>query len=111
MEKEAIFGAPSAHNVSQILVQKQLFTGRFLVGRGEPVRLCGTAKPAYASPEVVAPRAAGSRTIPGVNDIKTAVLEVCNVAPRELGPPHFHNSPYPPIPAADKPTSRSRAPR
>jgi len=43
MEKEAIFGAPSAHNasqnVSQILVQrKQLFTSRFLVGRGEPIR-------------------------------------------------------------------------
>ena len=42
MEKEAIFGASSAHNVSQnvsqILVQKQLFTSRFLVGRGEPIR-------------------------------------------------------------------------
>jgi len=33
MEKEVIFGAPSAHNlsqnVSQILVQKQLFTSGF----------------------------------------------------------------------------------
>ena len=42
MEKEVIFGAPSAHNasqnVSQILVQKQLFTSRFIVGRGEPIR-------------------------------------------------------------------------
>jgi hypothetical protein len=42
MEKEVIFGAPSAHNVSQnvsqILVQKQLFTSEFIVGRGEPIR-------------------------------------------------------------------------
>ncbi len=38
MEKEAIFGAPSAHNASQLFVQKQLFTSRFLVGRGEPIR-------------------------------------------------------------------------
>ena len=42
MEREVIFGAPSAHNasqnVSQILVQKQLFTSGFIVGRGEPIR-------------------------------------------------------------------------
>jgi hypothetical protein len=42
MEKEVIFGAPSAHNVSQnvsqILVQKQLLTSGFIVGRGEPIR-------------------------------------------------------------------------
>src|SRR5258708_9582093 len=111
MEKEAILGAPSApnvsQNVSQILVQKQLFTGRFLVGRGEPVRLCGTAKPAYASPEVVAPRAAGSRTIPGVNDIKTTVLEVCNIARGELGPSHLRNGRDLRIRVADRSTERT----
>jgi hypothetical protein len=41
MEKEANFGAPSAHNASQnasqIFVKEQLFTSRFLVGRGEPI--------------------------------------------------------------------------
>jgi len=51
----------------------------------------GTAKPAYASPEVLASRATGSRTIPGVNDIKTTVLEVCNVARGELGSSHLRN--------------------
>ena len=32
-----------------------------------------------------------SRTIPGVKDIKTTVLEVCNIALRELGPSDFGN--------------------
>jgi hypothetical protein len=54
-------------------------------------RESGTAKPAYASPEVLAPRATGSRTIPGVNDIKTTVLEVCNIARGELGSSHLRN--------------------
>ena len=32
-----------------------------------------------------------SRTIPKVYDIKTTVVEVCNIARRELGPSHFGN--------------------
>jgi len=32
-----------------------------------------------------------SRTIPGVNDVKTTVLEVRNIARRELGPVHSCN--------------------
>ena len=35
------------------------------------------------------PQATGSRTIPRVNDIKTTVLEVCNIARRELGSSHL----------------------
>jgi len=43
MEKEAIFGAPSAHKRvpktrPKFSFKKQLFTSRFLVGRGEPIR-------------------------------------------------------------------------
>jgi hypothetical protein len=36
-------------------------------------------------------QAQGSRTIPGVNNIETAVLEVCNIARREFRPSHVGN--------------------
>jgi hypothetical protein len=37
-------------------------------------------------------QATGSRTIPGVNNIETAVLEVCNIARREFRPSHVGNA-------------------
>jgi hypothetical protein len=52
-----------------------------------------------------------SRTIPGVNDIKTAVLEVCNITRRELGPSHLGNGRDLRIRVADGSAERTAASR
>src|ERR1035438_10645587 len=53
------------------------------------------------------PQATGSRTIPGVNDIKTTILEVCNIASRELGSSHLGNGRYLRIRLADRSAERT----
>jgi hypothetical protein len=57
--------------------------------------------------KVLAPRATGSRTIPGVNNIKTTVLEVCNIARGELGLSHLCNSRDLRIRVADRSAERA----
>ncbi|MGA9075273.1 MAG: hypothetical protein WB368_14240, partial [Candidatus Sulfotelmatobacter sp.] len=49
----------------------------------------------------------GSRTIPGVNDIKTTILEVCNIASRELGSSHLGNGRDLRIRVADRSAERT----
>ena|ERR1019366_5631430 len=53
------------------------------------------------------PRPTGSRTIPGIKDIKATVLEVCNIARRELGPSHLGNGCDLRIGVADRPAERT----
>jgi len=53
------------------------------------------------------PQATGSRTIPGVNDIKTTILEVCNIASSELGSSHLGNGHDLRIRVADRSAERT----
>ena len=53
------------------------------------------------------PSQTGSQTIPGVNDIKATVREVCNIARRELGRSHLRNGRYLRIRLADRSAERT----
>ena len=48
-----------------------------------------------------------SRTIPGINDLKTTVPEVCNIARRELSPSHLGNGGDLRIRVADRSAQRT----
>jgi len=52
-------------------------------------------------------QATGLRPIPGVNDIKITVLEVCNITRRELGPSHLGNGCDLSIRVADRSAERT----
>src|SRR5208282_2047016 len=53
-------------------------------------------------PDRWCPLSPRSRTIPGVKDIKTTVLEVCHISRRQLGPSHLRNGRYLRVRVADR---------